>query len=438
MKNGTQLERMHWFRQLVSCKEQHPKGTLRDSKKTPHKWPSATERIRAAKAATQEGKTWIAPAITSPGTTVRYCIHPDVATAFLERNEDCYRDDKDDDDDEQQEEKCCPFLLHKPTKPNHLLLRHALTNVNGDDWRRQRPLVAKALNQNAKQIQSIVQATAATTIVRWCSSTNRQLIGVDVRQLALTVAVETISTAVVSSDHATPHLRSVLRKLFEPTLLPIRATTEATQELHALVSAMVKKNDGRKLSVPTLAACCIADSLLQQDGLTDAEVVSNIHSALLAGTQTMATTLTTAIVLLLQQQQETSNDASSHALCQQALRLLPPVASLPRCCPRQTSNNKKTTTTTTTTFLVDLLALAHAGNSPSPWGIGDRSCPAGSLSVVGVTAALDALRSRWTITDPQRTATRNDWMDGYGISYRPTLTFANPVTVSFGQLNKGR
>merc|ERR1739848_675723 len=134
----------------------------------------------------------------------------------------------------------------------------------------------------------------------------------------------------------------------------------------------------------------------------------------------------------------------------------PPVATLPRCpmndnlevrttnisklksssCIQNNINTQQAYSSTTKrksciinqheTLLIDLLAFAHINNNKdnnswkfcpnnnnksqedventaAPWGIGDRRCPAGSLSVGCIVAAIDTLRDSgytWKLTNP--------------------------------------
>jgi len=58
------------------------------------RWPLASDRIRAVQAAENKGQAWIINNNSISNENIRYCIHPQVATAFLEKHEDCYLDDE--------------------------------------------------------------------------------------------------------------------------------------------------------------------------------------------------------------------------------------------------------------------------------------------------------------------------------------------------------
>jgi len=187
--------------------------------------------------------------------------------------------------------------------------------------------------------------------------------------------------------------------------------------------------------------------------LTRDEVVGNAHSAMLAGTQTICTTIAGAFSHLAEHENIQSNLRLSSDNCNslkikdvvmETLRILPPVAGLPRVAKNCDLNMTKLDTTPCGTsefaytykdsrhsgcpiarknqvMVVDLLAFAHAQpdmrdldttstnsacndlptslkfdpinkltkSQAQPWGVGRRKCPAGIISVECIGAVIE-------------------------------------------------
>eukprot|EP00549_Striatella_unipunctata_P023950 CAMPEP_0118696214 /NCGR_PEP_ID=MMETSP0800-20121206/13703_1 /TAXON_ID=210618 ORGANISM="Striatella unipunctata, Strain CCMP2910" /NCGR_SAMPLE_ID=MMETSP0800 /ASSEMBLY_ACC=CAM_ASM_000638 /LENGTH=143 /DNA_ID=CAMNT_0006595263 /DNA_START=300 /DNA_END=731 /DNA_ORIENTATION=- len=69
-----------------------------------------------------------------------------------------------------------------------------------------------------------------------------------------------------------------------------------------------------------------------------------------------------------------------------------------------------------------------------PWGMGERSCPAGSLSMDALGAALEEVMDKYhwrttTTNTSSSTTTTNQWFDN--VVYSPTLTYPTPLVLEF-------
>ena len=82
----------------------------------------------------------------------------------------------------------------------------------------------------------------------------------------------------------------------------------------------------------------------------------------------------------------------------------------------------------------------HKGESYSqPWGIGNRKCPAGLLSVECISQVLEALvdqRIRWEFATPVRDTVGATGKEGWieDVAYQPTLSYLRPIPLIFERL----
>jgi cytochrome P450 len=334
-------------------------------------------------------------------------------------------------------------LHNKPHKQSPLL-KYSLTNANGNDWKRQRPAVQRALGGAKGARQAAVDAAVQCALNVTTAGTH------DARDLCLTIAVAAVVCAVFGNEGM--EVAGPLKAIFGSNLAAKRV-------------GMGKETENLDHAVRNCVNCVTADDCLavrlrhlEVDGvLVRDEVVGNCHSALLAGTQSICTTLTGALAHMAehpQQQQEEESKRNSRAIVTEALRILPPVGSLPRCPVR--GNNSEINSALRMSVEegdmvnVDLLALAHAScnnestwkfcpgrsqGSAAPWGLGDRHCPAGTLSVMCISAVLEALsasRLRWTLAnDEDRVGPigTSGWMAS--VCYQPTLVYPRPLLLCF-------
>jgi cytochrome P450 len=452
--------------------------------------PTAIQRVQRAQLTLQNGNTtWVTTSNETAGAAEgNYHYVVDRATA-----EHLLAGTNTTKTDEEEEEglSSTPTLrvgltsdtsfLCKPNKPNPLL-QNALTNVNLVDWKRQRPLVQRAMGHRAARQQAAYTAReAALEFV-----TTKQI---DARAMGLHVAIETM-TVVIFSSHFADRVKCHFKKnLYLPTLLPNPSRASSRLELDGTVeeilselkmkTATLEGNDGNPA---TTTFSCLAVSLLEmeestsqethRETLTRPEVISNCFSALLAGIQTIATTLTGSLAHLAELNEdygmpdyegddEKKRKRIAKLVCNETLRILPPVASLPRC-PKVGGKKHESVAPKTVNvraneiMLMDLLAFAHAqdhqhqdnqswkfccpatsrGNAgAAPFGLGERRCPAGALSVEAITAVLEGLMGAysWTLVNPVKDSVGSTGKEGWvgRASYQPTLVYPDAILLSF-------
>lgn len=371
--------------------------------------------------------------------------------------------------------------LKKPDKPNPLL-KDALTNANGMIWNKQRPLIQRAMGQRvARQIAARTAQQAALSFLEAAKADKEATI--DARQFGLHVAVETMAVVVFSNnfaDQVKPHLTD----LYLPNLasnaknsIPSSRAAFAT-----VVTNILSEIKFRSVDDDDDVNSCLAMLLLTTEtprtpmegnneesaGLTRDEVASNCHSALSAGIQTIATALTGAMAHLAEYSHTYDHDdqtnMSAKALCQETLRILPPVASLPRCPVHRDVEVENLSSLGPTTiihknemFLMDLLSFAHTQQqakdsvwkfcpgrgktNAAPFGLGERRCPAGSLSVDAIAAVLESLMTLydWKLTNPHSDSVGGDGKGGWvsRASYQPTLVYPDSIMLSIGNKKGG-
>ena len=292
-------------------------------------WPTAMERATAARQAQKRGNIMVSTRSSGAHPT-RMLFCPSVGKDLLSQYEDCRRShhkDNDDSDsesgnDDNDDDQAKPYSnshsttittkLHKPVKPNRLL-QHALTNANGDAWRRQRPLVQRALGDAAvtKKVAVPAAITAALHLLpkkdHADEATTTTVVEIEVRQFSLKVASASMIAAVFGKTSLEPkqqlQLETAIYGLFCSTLLPIRGDAEKAAALNGPLQDILQQFADRMKASDQQPCCdpCLAFNLLKQEEhnntvktketLSRDEVISNCHSALLAGTQTIATTL---------------------------------------------------------------------------------------------------------------------------------------------------
>ena len=74
-----------------------------------------------------------------------------------------------------------------------------------------------------------------------------------------------------------------------------------------------------------------------------------------------------------------------------------------------------------------------------PWGIGNRKCPAGLLSVECISQVLESLvdqRIRWEFATPVRDTVGATGKEGWieDVAYQPTLSYLRPIPLIFERL----
>jgi len=518
-------------------------GILNFGTKKKPSWPKALDRVNAAHTAQQRGGKFIVT--RSAPTTMVIC--PILGKDILHRFEDCHerRNEADSDSDESErvnsdadmeldpddgcnvENSSSPNVpvvatdvvrLHKPIKPNRLL-QHALTNANGDDWRRQRPLVQRALGDSVivksvavpasvqAALESLVGTNGTATSTTIKNDIHQLQVPIEARSFSLQVAILTMMTSVfgeqmVKDSQTRTRLQQAIASLFFPTLLPVRGDTTKAEILDTLVRDLIETLTVKMATTDTDTSdySCLAINLLKHEHIDDVggksclsrnEVVGNCHSALLAGTQTIATTLVSSLLHLAEYplDQHGTTRAFFRAVVTEALRILPPVASLPRCpvhgnldisSIHNTSESIDSAASTTAgipegeVLVLDVLSMAHASpqecctsadetttdeintwkfcptvtgdpkqpkppSSSYPWGFGDRICPAGNLSVSCISAVLESLVVQqgwtWELAHPQKDSVGPSGKDGWvaTVSYQPTLLFPNPLLLEFSR-----
>ena len=300
----------------------------------------------------------------------------------------------------------------------------ALTAVNGDAWRAQRPLVAKALGGAPSRTSRAAAVAVAADLMAQLRGT------VDAREVGLRVGTACVVAAMVGCRN--PALEDAVAAIFAPSLarLHYRALPAEGKRVD---DALRAASDGGLLAA--LRQECAAA------GFDDGVAVDNAHRALLAGAQTIAATLCAALAFIAAHPPQKSLDA--RAAVRETLRILPPVATLPRRV--ETRVDLGGGGVARGAWVVgDLVACAHGGDATSlrydpaarrsddaaPWGVGPRACPAGQLSTACVAAALEALDARAT----WRLARKRDGVGPDGtcrflepLVYARTLAFPRPV-----------
>lgn len=466
-------------------------------------WPTALERVAAARRARTNGSTFMPTRTSTSHTRMLFC--PVVGKELLKRHEDCrLHDNVESDDEESDDDKKMstaaktldptPTRLHKPVKPNRLLA-HALTNANGGDWRRQRPLVQRALGDASvtKKVAIPAAIKAALNLLKE-EKLERHVTDIEARSFSLNVATSTMIAAVFGAvlDRELYHrLVKGIKDLFHDNLLPVRGDAEKAAALDRPVREMVNTIDAASSDAcdPCLAHNLLAhkekaSSLNNKPSLTMEEVIGNCHSALLAGTQTIATTLAGAMLHLAEFEDNgiVSNRAWFRAVVNETLRILPPVASLPRSPVHGNiaiaNGEVSITLPEGGVLLMDVLSMAHCpiksqgqtqceNNNGStwkycpttptsnkqeqkkrpvpqayPWGFGDRACPAGNLSVSCISAVLTTLvveeNLSWVFSDPTANSVgplgTKGWIEN--VSYQPTLTYPKPIWLAFSRASE--
>ena len=470
--------------------------------------PTLKQRIRAAKRAlpyspTMQGTSdpqiqFIVDPVAARHTFTKHELLPAVHD-----NNDYVDGDGDSSDDDHEPSNCpdpCSYAnLYKPTKPTRLL-QHALTNANGDAWFRQRHCVSRAFAvpksmrgdcgryASEEMMKMIQQSQAKPSRCGFCGVGNRNngiaKSTLDVRHLAREVASVAMLSIVFGTMYGKQHeMIDALRGMILDTLELVRnhddKARNKTTRLDTLVRKAIKEiarnNDSGN------AQNCLVQRLLEYEKngeeyyLTRDEVVSNAHSALLAGTQTICTTIAGALAHLAQmpniQRDLKTGLLSGRDIVMETLRILPPVAGLPRY-PKNSglilSSNKKEGSASNSQcpikkgqmMIVDLLAFAHAQptkdsnenvsdfaslkfelrkgrkSKEQPWGIGRRKCPAGVISVECISVLIETLIERnitWKFARPKKDmvdeAACGGWIES--IVYCPTLQFNHEIQITF-------
>jgi len=290
--------------------------------------------------------------------------------------------------------------LEKPTKPTKLL-HHALTNANGDIWRRQRYCVSRAFavdkalrtscaNYAVEKMMELINKEKQPSVRCRPCIFSRKRMGVDVRILAREVAIHTMSRMVLGHARGSNVLViDSLRELVDCTLAPRRDEefSKVTRTIVECLDRTVRDIVAEIAEDGTGSDCLVRRLLLYEKDpavekyITRDEVIGNAHSAMLAGTQTICTVIAGALSHLAErldlQHDLRQGRISGKDIVMETLRILPPVAGLPRiptggdlelkpnesendgngCCPIQQGQ----------VMVVDLLAFAHA----QPLGVDD-------------------------------------------------------------------
>ena len=486
-------------------------------------YPTLLERIRAARWTLQLQHSPIMQSVAtvnhhkddattsaSPASPIPTCflIEPSIAKSILATHGLRYFDDGEDSasgccssgssdvdeqvDDDDTESKFYYADLHKPTKPT-VLLHHALTNSNGNTWKRQRYCVSRAfaINKATRGLYAIYAVNSAMEVIGtlvfnendnsrrilnpiriWAQRHRRNNI-IDIRYFAKEVAIQTLCRIVFGTPKQQQHKQSndntiiinnLLRDMVLDTLELRRdeeycnMSASIVDQLDAAVRDEIEDIISRTMNDDVeVDASCLVERLLQYSNsddeyyLTKDEIVGNVHSALLAGIQTISTTLAGSILHLAERPElqnelrtngildENSSSVSGKDVVNETLRILPPVAGLPRIpknrgvevyssalsssCPVRIKKDQL--------VIIDLLAFSHAqkevsmstdkndsdgkhyqsmslvcsdtlqfnpmktrkrqGETAAPWGIGRRSCPAGIISVECISAILEGI-----------------------------------------------
>ena len=302
----------------------------------------------------------------------------------------------------------------------------ALTAVNGDAWRAQRPLVAKALGGAPSRTSRAAAVAVAADMMARLRGT------VDAREVGLRVGTACVVAAMVGRRDAV--VEGAVAAIFAPSLA--RAHYRALPAEGKRVDAALRAAGDGGLLAALRQECAAA-------GFDDGVAVDNAHRALLAGAQTIAATLCAALAFIAAHPPQSQKNLDARAAVRETLRILPPVATLPRRV--ETRVELGGGGVARGAWVVgDLVACAHGGDAASlrydpgrsadgdaaPWGVGPRACPAGQLSTACVAAALEALDARAT----WRLARKRDGVGPDGtcrflepLVYARTLAFPRPV-----------
>jgi len=302
----------------------------------------------------------------------------------------------------------------------------ALTAVNGDAWRAQRPLVAKALGGAPSRTSRAAAVAVAADMMARLRGT------VDAREVGLRVGTACVVAAMVGRRDAV--VEGAVAAIFAPSLA--RAHYRALPAEGKRVDAALRAAGDGGLLAALRQECAAA-------GFDDGVAVDNAHRALLAGAQTIAATLCAALAFIAAHPPQSQKNLDARAAVRETLRILPPVATLPRRV--ETRVDVGGGIARGAWVVGDLVACAHGGDAMSlrydpaarrsngdaaPWGVGPRACPAGQLSTACVAAALEALDARAT----WRLARKRDGVGPDGtcgflepLVYARTLAFPRPV-----------
>lgn len=454
------------------------------SKQKESRFPSMKERI----AYTRECAAKHCPVMKGVDSSISFVIDSDVAKRILEEHEL-----KSYDSDEDPAGDCQYANLYKPPKPRKLL-DCALTNVNGDVWKRQRYCISRAfaVPKKIREKWSIFAAEKFLDILNKdqsshsrgsggkkkllsvCSMKSKKK-GVDIRKVSKEVAVCTLLVAVLGEECGTrKELIDALRLMFLDNLEPRRDEESSleTKQIVTRIDTLIRCFIDNVASAPDqLQDDCLLQRLLRfeientsDDGhyLTRDEIVSNVFSALLAGSQTICTTIT-GVFCFLAGNNDLQLDLKIGKLIpknvvQEALRIFPPVAGLPRfaadCELTIAKNDIKIEFEKNQVFIIDLLAFAHSECNESlefhhgettdsqaqPWGIGKRKCPAGIISLDCISKVLSSIANEYTWTFLNE---KTHFKDRYGsggwiedIQYRPTLQFPRELRLQFSRYDE--
>ena len=303
----------------------------------------------------------------------------------------------------------------------------ALTAVNGDAWRAQRPLVAKALGGAPSRTSRAAAVAVAADMMARLRGT------VDAREVGLRVGTACVVAAMVGRRDAV--VEGAVAAIFAPSLA--RAHYRALPAEGKRVDAALRAAGDGGLLAALRQECAAA-------GFDDGVAVDNAHRALLAGAQTIAATLCAALAFIAAHPPQSQKNLDARAAVRETLRILPPVATLPRRV--ETRVDVGGGIARGAWVVGDLVACAHGGDAMSlrydpaarrsdgdaaPWGVGPRACPAGQLSTACVAAALEALDARgtWRLARPKRDGVGPDGTCRFlePLVYARTLAFPRPV-----------
>jgi cytochrome P450 len=491
---------------------------------------------------------------SNPHSEIYFITSPKLSNQILSQHEyspkkeENYRKQKSNACNKYSEgNKCSASMkqyanLQKPNKQSQLLF-HSLTNSNGQEWTRQRYCVSRSFGpkysaqarQMATQagrekilqivndyVQSIKLTHEKEYKFTFLSLNRRKKVqapvgqGIDARELALEVAVYSICSATFGKSYFFMHqdkISKALKGTFETSLQTKRRKkkdSNATQNfcLHEEVTEAVNviyecvhssncdhNNDCSQSLISNLIAFEHNGKQQSDDNffLSRDEVISNVHSSLLAGTQTIATTLVGALAHLATRDdllEEIIKDNNTNCVdansdnedstisvkdvVMETLRILPPVAGLPRIptssdlLDSQCSSNNKLCIHKGDQIIIDLLSCAHLQDETTdtldhsdisykkslqfnpkcttkkrthaPWGMGSRKCPAGVLSVDCIGSILDALLQseiKWYLSNDDTQGICDidgveKWLKN-SVYYQPTLTYQSPILIQFYQ-----